>query len=81
MMLCTSIEFSRSVAPGWHRIVETGVLVLLLTGKSWTTNHPKFRMRYRRPAQHGKCHFDDTKRFTYHSGLTLTESERNGTSP
>jgi hypothetical protein len=71
----------KSINPGWHRVLEAGGLVLILPGNG--ERQTRIRNVERDNVRHYRvrCYFDDANRFTYHSGLSLTESDRKGMSP
>lgn len=71
----------KSINPGWHRVLEAGGLVLILPGNG--ERQTRIRNVERDNVRHYRvrCYFDDANRFTYHSGFSLTESDRKGMSP
>lgn len=71
----------KSINPGWHRVLEAGGLVLILPANG--ERQTRIRNVERDNVRHYcvRCYFDDANRFTYHSGFSLTESDRKGMSP
>jgi hypothetical protein len=66
----------QSIDPGWHRVLEAGGLVLILPGNGERQlGIGNVECDNLATVSEDRCYFDDANRLTYHSGLSLTESD------
>jgi hypothetical protein len=66
----------QSIDPGWHRVLEAGGLVLILPSNGERQiGIGNVQCDHLATLSQDRCYFDDANRLTYHSGLSLTESD------
>ena len=66
----------QSIDPGWHRVLEAGGLVLLLPGNGERqVGIRNVECDNLATVSRDRCYFEDANKLTYHSGLSLIESD------